>query len=137
MAIQDYLIDDDTAPMAEINTTPLVDVMLVLFVLFMVTAPMLTQGIKLELPTTSAPQMTDKSAISVAISSQGKYYWNDVVLSAHELDQRFETIAATSPQQPIHLHIDARVEYGTVSQVLSLTQKHNLREIGFVTLPKN
>ena len=137
MAIQNDHIDDDIAPMAEINTTPLVDVMLVLFVLFLVTAPMLTQGIKLELPTTSAPQMTDKSAISVGISSQGSYYWNDEVLSAEELDQRLETVAATNPQQPIHLRIDARVDYGTVSQVLALTHKHNLSDIGFVTLPEN
>ena len=133
MAIQGFDKEDFSAPMAEINTTPLVDVMLVLLVIFLVTAPMLTQSIKLELPNEVATEIADKYPISISISKSGMYYWEEKSVNEEELEQHIQTAAKSNKTQPIHLRADTNVTYGKVSKVLALSQKYGLSNIGFVT----
>ena len=136
MAMKGFDKDDFSAPMAEINTTPLVDVMLVLLVIFLVTAPMLTQAIKLELPNQTATEIADEKPISISISKEGLYYWQDQPVSEEQLEQKFMDISQTDKTRPIHLRADTNAKYGKVSAVLAIAQKHNLNSIGFVTEPK-
>ena len=136
MAMQGFDREDFSAPMAEINTTPLVDVMLVLLVIFLVTAPMLTQAIKLELPNEVATEIADDNPISISISPHGIYYWDEESVSEAELEQRLQIAAASDKTQSIHLRADTSVAYGKVSKVLALSQKYGLSNIGFITEQK-
>lgn len=128
--------EDFAAPMAEINTTPLVDVMLVLLVIFLVTAPMLTQAIKLELPNETASQIADENPITLSIDAQGAYFWNEESLSADEVEQRLQIEGAAAKKRPIHLRADKNAAYGSISKVLALAQKYELNNVGFVTEPE-
>lgn len=132
MAMQGFDREDFSAPMAEINTTPLVDVMLVLLVIFLVTAPMLTQAIKLELPNEVATEIADENPIAISVSPHGIYYWGEESVSEAELEQRLQMAAVSNKTQPIHLRADSNVTYGKVSKVLALAQKYGLSSIGFV-----
>ena len=125
-----------SAPVAEINTTPLVDVMLVLMVIFLVTAPMLTQAVKLELPNETATKITDRNPISISVNAEGHYYWNKQPVSAIELKARLQATAQVDAKRPIHLHADTNSAYGKISTILALAQKSGLNNIGFVTEPK-
>lgn len=128
--------EEYTAPMAEINVTPFVDVMLVLLVIFLVTAPMLTQAVSLELPNETATEIADKNPITISVQADGSYHWDKDAISAEELDMRLEAAGAHDAKQAIHLRADTHVAYGKVSKVLVLAQRHGLRNIGFVTEPK-
>lgn len=125
--------DDYSAPLAEINMTPLVDVMLVLLVIFLVTAPMLTQAVKLDLPNENAARITDENPVVLSITAKGAYYWSDAAIMLEEIEARFEGIAAHNPNQPIHLRADENVAYGKVSAVLAMAQRQGLSNIGFIT----
>lgn len=127
--------EDFAAPMAEINTTPLVDVMLVLLVIFLVTAPMLTQAVKLELPNETATEIADENPINVSIDAKGMYFWNEESVSEEQLEQRLQAEGTMAQKRPIHLRADTAVAYGKVSKVLSIAQKNGLNNIGFVTEP--
>ncbi|MCD6034656.1 MAG: tolR [Rickettsiales bacterium] len=133
MALGNFDRDDFQAPMAEINTTPLVDVMLVLLVIFLVTAPMLTQAIKLELPNETATTIVDEKPIRLSITASGEYYWDNIPVSAEVLDQRLREAAIANPKQPIHLYADKQATYDKLSHILATVQLHGLTNIGFVT----
>ena len=136
MAMHDFDRGDFSAPMAEINTTPLVDVMLVLMVIFLVTAPMLTQAVKLELPNEVATQVADENPITLSISQHGIYYWGEKSVSEDSLEKKLQLAAAKDKTQPIHLRADMKTPYGKVGKVLALSQKYGLMNIGFVTEQK-
>lgn len=136
MAFGGFDKEEFQAPMAEINTTPLVDVMLVLLVIFLVTAPMLTQAVKLELPKESAQAIVDEKPITVSIDADGKYYWDSQLISAEVLAQNMASAAKEGVKRPIHLRADKKTAYEKVSHVLAAAQKHGLNNIGFVTEPK-
>ncbi len=136
MAASLFERDDLQAPLAEINVTPFVDVMLVLLVVFLVTAPMLTQSIKLELPHETATEMKDEKAVTLSIDASGQYYWEDAPISVEELKQHFSVTAAKNPKQLIQIRADAGVAYGKVSHVLASASKIGLSNIGFITDPK-
>lgn len=136
MALGGFDKDDFQAPMAEINTTPLVDVMLVLMVIFLVTAPMLTQAIKLELPKENAAKIEDDKPINLSIDASGQYYWDKTAISAEALDQRLKEAAAANPKQPIHLHADKQATYEKLSHILATAQTLGLSNIGFITQAK-
>lgn len=136
MGMQGFDQEEFSAPMAEINTTPLVDVMLVLLVIFLVTAPMLTQVIKIELPNEIATEISDKNPIAISVTQQGEYYWNSKPVSEIELEHRLNKLAAEKTKQAIHLYADKNVTHGKVSKVLALAQQLGLSNIGFVTSPK-
>lgn len=124
------------APLVEINMTPLVDVMLVLLVIFLVTAPMLNSAIKLNLPSESAAQITEEKTITISVNRAGEYFVDDVKISANELESKLQMVAKDNPKQPIHLRADIDVPYGKVSHVLASAQRFGLSNIGFITEPK-
>jgi biopolymer transport protein ExbD len=136
MAMGSFNREDLHAPMAEINTTPLVDVMLVLLVIFLVTAPMLTHAVKLELPRETTQQVKDQKASTIAIDAAGKYYWNDVPVTDQVLQQRMQEAAASNASAPVHIRADAAVAYSKVSHALALAARVGLTNIGFLTQPQ-
>jgi biopolymer transport protein ExbD len=125
-------------PMAEINTTPLVDVMLVLLVIFIITAPLFTHAIKLELPTAQAPAAPEKpETITLAIDAAGKIFWNNnPVATDTDLKQRFSQAALKTPQPDLQLRADKDTRYQRLADVMSAAQQAGLGKIGFVTDPK-
>ncbi len=125
------------APMSEINTTPLVDVMLVLLVIFLVTAPMLNHAVKLNLPAETTTEIRDQKAITISIDASGAYYWNDQLVTVDELEQRLNNAAKENQKQPLHLRADTDVPYGKVSHFLATAQRLGLSNLGFLTSPQH
>ena len=123
-------------PMAEINMVPLIDVMLVLLVIFIVTAPLLTHAVKLDLPkASSAPNLTKRENVQVAIDGQGRYYWNGEVVSRPQLGEHMRRAASLSPQPEIHLRADRTTQYQAIAEVLADSAAAGLSRIGFVSDP--
>jgi biopolymer transport protein ExbD len=124
------------APMSEINVTPMVDVMLVLLVIFILAAPMFTQAIKLDLPSTAAgPAPVQPSTITLSIDGAGLLYWNDTVVSASELPARMQAAAQQQPAPELQLRADRATRYEVIAQVMAAAQGNGLQRIGFVTEP--
>jgi biopolymer transport protein ExbD len=125
------------APMAEINVTPMVDVMLVLLVIFIITAPLFTHAVKLDLPqATAAPAPEKPETISVAIDAAGTLFWNDVATTVPELDQKMRLAAKRAPQPELQLRADKSTRYEVIAQVMAAAQSNGMTRLGFVTEPK-
>jgi biopolymer transport protein ExbD len=125
------------APMAEINVTPMVDVMLVLLVIFIITAPLFTHAIKLELPTASAaPAQQKPDTVTVSINSNGAIYWNSELVTQPELEAKFGVSAKQTPPPELQLRADKTTRYELIAQVMSAAQSAGLSKIGFITEPK-
>jgi biopolymer transport protein ExbD len=125
-----------TAPMAEINMVPLIDVMLVLLVIFIVTAPLLTHAVKVDLPKASSePNLTQPDNVQLAIDRGGLVYWNGEVLDRSGWRSRMDAAAAQRPQPEVHIRADGAVAYQRVAEVMSDAAKAGLARIGFVTDP--
>ena len=118
------------APMSDINMTPLIDVMLVLLVIFIITAPLMTSSLKLDLPKTDAATPT---AAPTFIDGSGKLFFGDESLTREQLEQRVGTAAKANPQLEVQLRADQKVPYGQVADLIGLVQKAGLTRIGFVT----
>ncbi|MBA3033297.1 MAG: biopolymer transporter ExbD [Gammaproteobacteria bacterium] len=124
------------APMADMNVVPLVDVMLVLLVIFIVTAPLLTHAVKLDLPkASSSANITRPAHIEFGIRENGELFWNGVPITLDALPQRFATEAPKQPQPEIHIRADRHVHYEKVAQVMAHAAKAGLVRIGFVSEP--
>jgi biopolymer transport protein ExbD/biopolymer transport protein TolR len=122
------------SPMSDINMTPLIDVMLVLLVIFIITAPLMTSSLKLDLPKADAATPTvAPSFIAVAIDASGKLFFGDETLTREQLAQRVTTAAKGNPQLEVQLRADQTVPYGQVADLIALVQKAGLTRIGFVT----
>jgi biopolymer transport protein TolR len=122
------------APMSDINMTPLIDVMLVLLVIFIITAPLMTSSLKLDLPKTeSATPNSAPSFIALAIDADGKLFFGDELLAPEALAQRVAAAAKANPQLEVQLRADRRVAYGGVAALIAMIQKAGLSRIGFVT----
>jgi biopolymer transport protein ExbD/biopolymer transport protein TolR len=120
-------------PMSDINMTPLIDVMLVLLVIFMITAPLMTSSLKLDLPKTDAAQPTDTpSFVSVAIDPQGTLYFGDEALDVARFTVRITDAAKKNAQTEVQLRADKNVPYGRVAELIGIVQKAGLSRIGFV-----
>ncbi|NCY24956.1 MAG: biopolymer transporter ExbD, partial [Alphaproteobacteria bacterium] len=126
MAMGGFNREELDAPLAEINVTPFVDVMLVLLVIFLVTAPMLTHSIKLELPHDAATVVKDQKASTLSIDASGTYYWNDTALDEPALEAQLQQAAQADAAQPLHIRADGAVAYQKVSHALALAAKHGL-----------
>jgi biopolymer transport protein ExbD len=124
-------------PMAEINTTPLVDVMLVLLVIFIITAPLMTYSIRLDLPNVRASAATEPTeSINLSIDAAGVVYWNnEAVSSSADLEKRLIAAARSQPQPPVQLRADRDTRYQTIAEVMSAIQLSGISRIGFVTDP--
>lgn len=126
----------DKYPMHEINVIPLVDVMLVLLVVFIVTAPLLTHAVKLELPRASnRPNITRADHVEIAVQRDGRLFWDGEQVARDEFERRTERLATDAPDTEIHLKGDAAVPYGVMARTLSVLARQGLTRIGFVTDP--
>jgi biopolymer transport protein ExbD len=122
--------------LSDINITPMVDVMLVLLVIFILTAPMFTQAIKLDLPrATGGAAQPQATAVALAIDGQGNLFWNDEALAPGALDERLAQAAGMSPQPELQLRADKETRYEVVAQVMAAAQAQGLTRLGFVTEP--
>ena len=127
----------EPAPMAEINMVPLIDVMLVLLVIFIITAPLLTHAVKVDLPKASSePNITERQNVQVAIDRSGVVYWNGEIVDQLAWRSRMRSAAAQQPQPELHLRADGEVAYRRVAQLMSDAARHGLTRIGFVTDPR-
>jgi len=126
-----------SAPMSEINMVPLIDVMLVLLVIFIITAPLLTQAVKLELPKANS-QVNDlrSEKIDFAIDATGTLYWNGEAVTRAEATTRFAGEGRKTPQPEVHLRADQAVAYRFVAQTLADAAKAGLTKVGFVSDPE-
>jgi biopolymer transport protein ExbD len=123
-------------PRAEINMIPLIDVMLVLLVIFMVTAPLLTHAVKLDLPQASSQPRDIKRKVEIAIDEAGSIYWDGASLDNQSLDIRFSTLAKLHPETEIHLYADKSTRYDLIANIITEASRAGLKRIGFVTQPK-
>ena len=125
------------APLAEINMVPLIDVMLVLLVIFIVTAPLLTHAVKIDLPKASAqPNAVQAEKIEFAIDAAGIRFWNGERISREEAAARFATEGRREPQPEVHVRADQTVPYGRVAETLADAARAGLSRVGFVTEPE-
>jgi len=129
--------DGANAPMAEINMIPLIDVMLGLLVIFIITAPLLTHAVKVDLPkASSAPNITRPENVQLAIDADGHVYWNGEVLDRAGWRSRMDAAAARKPQPEVHLRADGAVAYRRVAEVMADAAKAGLTRLGFITEPE-
>jgi biopolymer transport protein TolR len=123
-------------PMSDINMTPLIDVMLVLLVIFMITAPLMSASLKLDLPKTEAATASDvPDFIAVAIDPQGRLYVAEQMVEPNAFAERMVQAAKKNPQTEVQLRADQTVPYGRVAELIGMVQKAGLNRIGFVAEP--
>lgn len=124
-----------SAPLAEINVTPLVDVMLVLLVIFMLAAPVMTTAIRLQLPQTGAKAAPASVAgvIKISVDAQSRIYWQERLLSEADLRQQFQNLQATRQNLQLQLYIDRSVPYEVIARVMALAQSHGQQQLIFMT----
>jgi biopolymer transport protein TolR len=123
-------------PMSEINVTPLVDVMLVLVVIFIITAPLLSSAIKLDLPKTDAAKTNDAPKfVTIVVDKSANVFLGDQPIALAALSASLAASARANPETEVQLRADAAVPYGKVVEVMGLAQKAGLNRIGFVADP--
>lgn len=138
MAIGNFNNRPHQAPLAEMNVVPLVDVMLVLLAIFIVTTPLLTHAVKIDLPkASSATNITKPEHIEFGIRDRGELFWAGEAVTLDQLPTRFAAAAAQQPQPELHIRADREVRYEKVAQVMSLAARAGLVRIGFVTDPSS
>jgi biopolymer transport protein ExbD len=136
MAFGGFSKQGHNAPLAEINMIPLIDVMLVLLVIFIVTAPLLTHAVKIDLPRASSnPNITKPENVQLGIKADGQLFWNGEMIAATELPARFAATAKLNPQPEVHIRAERTTHYEQVARVMSEAAKAGLTRIGFVTDP--
>jgi len=137
MAFASFDRKPSNAPVSEINMVPLIDVMLVLLVIFIVTAPLLTHAVKLELPQATSQVIPPQAhKIEFAIDAQGQRYWNGEAVTREEAAKRFMTEGQAQPEPEIQLRADQSVAYRYVAETLADATAAGLRKVGFVSEPE-
>ena len=137
MAFASFDGKNGSAPMSDINMVPLIDVMLVLLVIFIVTAPLLTHAVKLDLPKVdSTPNQLKPDKIEFAIDATGQRYWNGAPVSRSEAAARLAVEGKKQPQPELHLRADHAAAYRAVAETLADASKAGLSKIGFVSEPE-
>src|SRR5436190_4639207 len=120
-------------PMSEINVTPLVDVMLVLLVVFMVTAPLLTVGVPVELPQTQAPPINEpKEPLTITLNREGAVFVGETSVAVDALVPKLQAITGANPDSVIYVRGDKEINYGRVLEVMSLVSSAGLRKVSLV-----
>ena len=126
------------APLAEINMVPLIDMMLVLLIIFIVTAPLLTHAVKVELPKASSQvNVVKREQVQISIDAGGQLFWNGELLAQPALQQRMAETAARDAATELHIHADGNVAYKQVARLMADAAKAGLTRIGFVTDPRD
>jgi biopolymer transport protein ExbD len=127
---------DEEAMISTINTTPLVDVMLVLLIIFLITVPVVTASIRLELPKErNQPTQTKPENIVLAVDRNGALFWGLEPLDVAPLQTRLRAVAAQDPQPEVHIRGDLAARYEAVGRVVAVCQKVGIRKVGFITEP--
>ena len=122
---------------AEINMIPLIDVMLVLLVIFIITAPLLTHAVKVDLPVASSqPDEVKPQTINLAIQADGSVYWNAKAVDAAAWQMRMDRAVHQTPQPEIHIRADGELAYKHVARIMADAAKAGLTKLGFVTEPE-
>jgi biopolymer transport protein ExbD len=123
----------DDEPMMDINMTPLIDVMLVLLIMFIITIPVMTHAVKLDMPrSTNAPSNVQPIVINLEIDFDGTVLWNGTPVEVEALEGYFRREAANEPQPELHIRPSKRAKYDVVARVLASAQRNGMRKIGFV-----
>jgi len=126
----------DNGAISQINVTPLVDVMLVLLIIFMVTAPILQQGVSIDLPKVAAGPLTgEEEQLVVNVAKGGQVYLNDTALTPDQLKEKLRAIVAARPDRQLYVRADQAVPYGQVMQVMGAVRDAGLVRVGLVTEP--
>ena len=129
--------DKGAAPMSEINMTPLIDVMLVLVVIFIITAPLLASSIKLDLPRADGAKPNDAPKfVMLVLDKSGQVFLDDKPVTKTEMAERLAQIARQNPETELQLRADEAVPYGRVVDIMGAAQKAGLNRLGFVANPK-
>jgi biopolymer transport protein ExbD len=124
------------APMADINMTPLIDVMLVLLVIFIITAPLLTHAIRVDLPkVAAAPAPPTARTIALSIDAAGRIYWDGTPVTAAQMRARLADAGRAAPQPEIQLRAARATRYDVIAQVMGAAQQAGIERLGFVTQP--
>ena len=128
--------NDSGGPMSEINVTPLVDVMLVLLIIFMITAPLMSHKIKVELPQANLDNRSEKippaPPVTVTIKEDGTIYWNDAPISKSLLESQLSVEAQKTPQPAVNLRGDKTTKYRSIREVVDMAQAQGIRTVGYV-----
>jgi biopolymer transport protein ExbD len=124
--------------MADINVTPLVDVMLVLLIIFMITAPLMTHKVVVKLPqaTLSSKPVLKTPPVTLAIKSTGERFWNDEPVDAGKLDVKMAVLITKDPQPQVNIRADADTKYGIINDAVQTLRKAGVRKVGFVSGPE-
>ena len=123
----------ENEPMMDINMTPLIDVMLVLLIMFIITIPVMTHAVKLDMPRASnAPSQVLPVVINLEIDFDGTVLWNGTPVDIESLEGYFRREAAADPQPELHIRPSKRAKYDVVARVLASAQRNGMRKIGFV-----
>jgi len=126
----------NSSPMAEINMIPLVDVMLVLLIIFMITAPLMAHKIKIDLPQASTVLLEEKpDTIVIALLADGTMYLNDVLIERESLLKRLSNEAQRKPQPELHLHVDRTTQFQLLATVMADAQNAGMVKVGIATDP--
>lgn len=126
-------LGEHSKPLAEINVTPLVDVVLVVLIIFIVTAPMLRTGVDVSLPkTTKLPTIT-REGIDVTLKNNGAIYIDQLPVASENLVEAFKQITSTKPNTPVYLRADLTIPYGNVIQIVDLLREAGVIDLGLVT----
>jgi biopolymer transport protein ExbD len=127
--------NDSGGPMSEINVTPLVDVMLVLLIIFMITAPLMSHKVKVELPQANLdkkPEAAIPAPITVAVTEKGGIFLNDEAVTREQLESRLSVEAQKVPQPAVNVRGDKTTPYRFVNDVVNVAQAQGMRKVGFV-----
>ncbi|MEN3975724.1 biopolymer transporter ExbD [Emcibacter sp. SYSU 3D8] len=136
MAFGGFQSGRNNAPMADINVIPLVDIMLVLLVIFIITAPLLTHSVVIDLPKASnTPNETRNIVVQFAINDAGQMYWDGEPVTRGEMVQRLAEAGARQPTPELHLRVDREARYAALADVMSEASKAGVTKVGFVTDP--
>jgi len=129
-------LDSSDDMVSEINMTPLVDVMLVLLIIFIITVPVLTHSVKLDLPRAdNTPNLVKPESVNISVTADGALHWNDDTVTDAQLTTRLEAAATQQPQPEIFIRGDRKVDYERVVKVMAAVQRAGVLKLGFVTEP--
>ena len=138
MAFGGFNSGDSRPLQSEINMVPLIDVMLVLLIVFMITAPLLTHSVKIDLPQASSQPTQEKpETVSLSINGEGKLFWNNDALDNAALPARLKAAAEQKPQPELHLRADRETRYQKLAEVMSLAREAGIEKMGFITQPSS
>ena len=138
MAIQVNSPDEEDEVTSTINTTPLVDVMLVLLIIFLITVPVVIKSVQVQLPqATNIPTVTKPENIVIAVDTDENYYWNDAKIEDNNvLMAKLRQVAVLKPQPEVHIRADKNVRFEAIGRVILACQQAGIQKVGFITEPR-